>query len=100
MRLDDLEGPTCPTCGREPQRNANAIYCSRACKRKAENARRYAEAAALRAGLTCPLCGATFDASTLKQIYCSPRCQSRSADRRRSPRRRSRRPRLEDDVET
>lgn len=90
MRFEDLEGPTCPVCGAEPRRHANAIYCSKACKAKADSARRSAEAAALRHGLTCPLCGATFDAPTLKQVYCSPRCQSRSADRRRCPRRANR----------
>lgn len=78
MRLDDLPGDACPTCGEElpPSRHVNAIYCSPACCIRARNGRRAVARAALRTGLTCPECGVAFDAPrTLAQVYCSPRCK-------------------------
>lgn len=104
-------GLTCPECGSafSAPRTLAQIYCSAECKarsmrrrwqakpasqasiarkRAKEAAERAARASAARSCLTCPECDVTFDApKTRRQRFCSPRCQGRSADRRRIPRR-------------
>lgn len=103
-------GLTCPECGGafDAPRTLWQVYCSRRCMHRAASRRwqatpaaktsraeaqarasaaRSASAAAARAGRACPECGVVFDARTGKQVYCSPRCQWRSAERRRGPRR-------------
>ena len=86
----------CPVCGKEFEATHHlACYCSRQCRRKAENDKEKAARLAARSNKVCPVCGVTFTPKRGNAIFCSVNCKSRDyrQSRRQSPMRISATPR-------
>lgn len=76
----DQEPADCEWCGKPlPRiRHWRTAFCDKKCGNAYFNKLEAEARAEARAGKTCEVCGATYDASKPYQMYCSKRCQRRS----------------------
>lgn len=80
---------TCPQCGKEfqPHKTGTIQYCSIPCALAAKNEARAKLAQPVTK--TCPVCGSEFVPNGSGQIYCSPKCQRKSARKSNPPKKRT-----------